>query len=140
LTKDFFLGYGSNEHAYRVFNLTTGRIEVTVDLTFDEYNGCQVEQVDLSVVGNEKPSCEEIKQLAIGDVRPAEAQEEDENQLQASTPLEGPEVTGSTDVQTPEVLRKYPKVSGTATGTQPPGNSLEVLVSGNSAPQDTVNQ
>jgi hypothetical protein len=38
-----------------------------------------VEQVDLNVVGNEKPSCEEIKQLAIGDVRPVEVQEEDEN-------------------------------------------------------------
>jgi hypothetical protein len=61
LTKDFFLGYGPNEHAYRAFNLTTRRIEVTVDLTFDESNGSQVEQVDLNVVGNEKPSCEAIK-------------------------------------------------------------------------------
>jgi hypothetical protein len=99
----FFLGYGPNEHAYRVFNLTTGRIEVTVDLTFDESNGSQVEQVDLNVVGNDKPSCEAIKQLAIGDVRPVEAQEEDENQVQTSTPLEGPEVTGSGAVQTSEV-------------------------------------
>jgi hypothetical protein len=65
-----------------------------VDLTFDESNGSQVEQVDLNVVGNEKPSCEAIKQLAIGDVRPVEAQEEDEIQVQASTPLKGPEVTG----------------------------------------------
>jgi hypothetical protein len=48
-----------------------------------------VEQVDLNVVGNEKPSCEAIKQLAIGDVRPVEVQEEDEEQLQASTPLKG---------------------------------------------------
>jgi hypothetical protein len=59
----FLLGYGPNEHAYRVFNLTTGRIEVTVDL---------------NVVGNEKPSCEAIKQLAIDDVRPVEAKDEDE--------------------------------------------------------------
>jgi hypothetical protein len=35
----FLVVYGPNEHAYRVFNLTTGRIEVTVDLTFDESNG-----------------------------------------------------------------------------------------------------
>jgi transposase InsO family protein len=34
----FLLGYGPNEHAYRVFNLATRRIEVTVDLTFDESN------------------------------------------------------------------------------------------------------
>jgi hypothetical protein len=32
-----------------------------------------VEQVDLNVVGNEKPSCEAIKQLTIGDVRLVEA-------------------------------------------------------------------
>jgi hypothetical protein len=140
LTKDFFLDYGPNEHAYRVFNLTTGRIEVTVDLTFDESNGSQVEQVDLNVVGNEKPSCEAIKQLAIGDVRPVEAQEEDENQVQASTPLEGPEVTGSAAVQTSEVPRKSSEVPGTGTETQPPRNFLEVPGSGSSAPQDTLNQ
>jgi hypothetical protein len=32
-----------------------------VDLAFDEYNGSQVEQVDLNVVGNEKPSCEQSR-------------------------------------------------------------------------------
>jgi hypothetical protein len=78
--------------------------------------------------------------LAIGDVRLVEAQDEDENQIQASTPLEGPEVTSSADVQTSEVPRNSSKVSGTATETQPPGNSLEVPGSGNSAPQDTMNQ
>jgi hypothetical protein len=108
----FLLGYGLNEHAYRVFNLTTRRIGVMVDLTFDESSGSQVEQVDLNVVGNEKPSCEAIKQLAIGDVRPVEAQKEDENQIQASTPLEGPEVTGSADVQTSEVPRNNSGGSG----------------------------
>jgi hypothetical protein len=64
-----------------------------------------VEQVDLNVVGNEKPSCEAIKQLVIDDVRAVEAQEEDENQVQASTPLEGPEVTGLGAIQTLEVPR-----------------------------------
>jgi hypothetical protein len=136
----FFLGYGPNEHAYRVFNLTTERIEVTVDLSFDESNGSQVEEVDLNVVGNEKPSCEAIKQLAIGDVRPVEAQEEDEEQHQASTPLEGPKVTGSAEEQTPEVLRNSPEVSGNAAGSQPPGKTPEVPGSGSSAPQDTENQ
>jgi hypothetical protein len=91
-------------------------------LTFDESNGSQVEQVDLNVVANENPSCEAIKQLAIGDVRPVEAQEEDENQVQASTPLEGPEVTGSAAVQTSEVPRKSSEVPGTSTETQPPRN------------------
>jgi hypothetical protein len=50
-----------------------------LDLTFDEPNVSQVEQVDLNVVGNEKPSCEAIKQMAIGDVRPVEAQEKMKN-------------------------------------------------------------
>jgi hypothetical protein len=114
-----------------------------VDLTFDESNGSQVEQVDLNVVGNEKPSCEAIKQLAIGDVRPIEVQEEDEEQLQASTPLEGPKVTGSTKEQTPDspkVPRNSPEVSGNAAGSQPPGKAPEVPGSGSSAPQDTENQ
>jgi hypothetical protein len=109
-------------------------------LTFDESNGSQVEQDDLNVVGNEKPSCEAIKQLAIGDVRLVEAQEEDEEQLQASTPLEGPNVTGSAEEQTPEVPRNSPEVPGNAAGTQPLGKSPEVPGSGSSAPQDTKNQ
>ena len=45
-----------------------------VDVTFDESNGSQVEQVDSSVVGKEDPPCEAIKQLAIGDIRPQEDQ------------------------------------------------------------------
>jgi hypothetical protein len=43
-------------------------------------------------------------------------------------------------VQILEVLRNYLEVPGTATETQPPGNSLEVPRFGNSAPQDTMNQ
>jgi hypothetical protein len=68
----FLLGYGSNEHAYRVFNKTSGRVEIAVDVTFDESNGSQVEQVDSSVVGKEDPPCDAITQLAIGDIRPQE--------------------------------------------------------------------
>ena len=35
----FLLGYGSNEHAYHVFNKTSRRVEIVVDVTFDESNG-----------------------------------------------------------------------------------------------------
>ena len=49
-----------------------GRVEVMVDVTFDESNGFQVEQVDSSVVGKEDPPYEAIKQLTIGDIRPQE--------------------------------------------------------------------
>ena len=66
------LGYGSNEHAYRVFNKTSKRVEIAIHVTFDESNDSQVEQVDSSVVGKEDPPCEAIKQLAIGDIRPQE--------------------------------------------------------------------
>ncbi|XP_066323334.1 uncharacterized protein [Miscanthus floridulus] len=59
----FLLDYGSTEHAYCVFNKTSGRVEIAIDVTFDESNGSQVEQVDSSVV---------IKQLVIGDIRPQE--------------------------------------------------------------------
>jgi hypothetical protein len=68
----FLLGYGSNEHAYRVFNKTFEKVKIAVDVTFDESNGSQVEQVDLSVVGKEDPPCDAIKQMAIGDIRPQE--------------------------------------------------------------------
>ena len=68
--ESFLLGYGSNKHAYHVFNKTFGRVEIVVDMTFDESNGSQVEQVYSSVVGKKDPPYEAIKQLAIGDNRP----------------------------------------------------------------------
>ena len=69
------MGYGSNTYAYRVFNKTTGCVEITCDVTFDETNGSQVEQVDPSDVGDDEPS-EAIKRLAIGDIRPREPSNE----------------------------------------------------------------
>jgi hypothetical protein len=50
---DFLLGYGPNENAYRVFNLLIGRTKIIIDMTFDESNGSQVEQVNQDVVGKE---------------------------------------------------------------------------------------
>ena len=38
----FLFGYGTNKHAYRVFNKTTGVVETTIDVKFDESNGSQV--------------------------------------------------------------------------------------------------
>ena len=68
----FLLGYGSNQYAYHVFNKTFRRVEIAVDVMFDESNVSQVEQINLGVVGNEEPPCETIKQLAISDIRPQE--------------------------------------------------------------------
>jgi hypothetical protein len=46
----FLLGYDSNSRTYRVFNVTTGCVETTCDLVFDETNDSQKEQVDLDLV------------------------------------------------------------------------------------------
>jgi hypothetical protein len=35
----FLLGYDSNTKAYRVFNKSTGLVEVSCDIVFDEING-----------------------------------------------------------------------------------------------------
>jgi transposase InsO family protein len=76
----FLLGYGNNEHAYRAFNKTTGYVEVTVDVTFDESNGSQVEQVDKNIIDEEEPPSLSIMRMGLGEVRPRE--------VQAQTPIE----------------------------------------------------
>ena len=73
----FMLGYGTNKHGYRVFNKTTGLIEIAVDVTFDETDGSQKEQVNVENVGNEEAPHEAIKKLAIGEVKPVEDEDED---------------------------------------------------------------
>src|SRR6266508_2901519 len=37
----FMLGYGSNAHAYHIFNKTFGCVEIAKDVIFDESNGSQ---------------------------------------------------------------------------------------------------
>jgi hypothetical protein len=78
VNEGILLGYGSNDHAYHVFNKTSGRVEVAIDVTCDESNSSQEEQVDSSVVGKDDSPCEAIKQLAIGDIRPQEGQATEE--------------------------------------------------------------
>jgi hypothetical protein len=72
-----FLGYASNAHGYRALNKTTGCVEVTCDLTFDESNGSQVEQVDGLCVGKDVLAEKAIKKMAIGEVKPQEEDDED---------------------------------------------------------------
>jgi hypothetical protein len=72
-----FLGYASNAHGYRVLNKTTGCVEVTCDLTFDESNGSQEEQVDELCVGKEVPAQKAIRRMAIGEIKPQEEDDED---------------------------------------------------------------
>jgi hypothetical protein len=70
------LGYASNAHGYRIFNNTTGLVEIAIDVTFDESNGSQG-HVSNGTAGNEEPPCEAIKKLAIGEVRPQEKDDEE---------------------------------------------------------------
>ena len=102
----FLLGYESNAHAYRVFNKTSGIVEVTRDVTFDESNGSQGEQVVVHVVDDADPS-KAIGTKAIGDIRPVETQDDqvDRDQPPSSTPNSptssplsaDPEVPGTED-------------------------------------------
>jgi hypothetical protein len=73
------LGYASNAHGYRVFNNTTGLVEIAIDVTFDESNGSQG-HVSNDIAGNEIPPNEAIKKLAIGEVKPQE-KDDDEGRI-----------------------------------------------------------
>ena len=68
----FLVSYGSNEYAYRVFNKPSGIVEVARDVTFDESNGSQVEQVNPIVLGQEEDPSLTIQRMAIGEGRPEE--------------------------------------------------------------------
>ena len=88
----FFFGYGTNEHAYHIFNKTTGCVETSVDVTFDETNGSQVEQVNPNLVEEEEPPFQAIKKMAIGEVRPREAQAQEQDEPSSSTRVEPPSI------------------------------------------------
>jgi transposase InsO family protein len=64
----FLLGYDSNTRAYRVFNKSTGLVEVSCDIVFDETNGSQVEQVDLDELDDEEAPCVTLRNMSIRDV------------------------------------------------------------------------
>ena len=67
----FLLGYDSNTKAYRVFNKSSGLVEVSSDVVFDETNSSPREQVcDLDDVDEEDVPTAAIRTMAIGDVRP----------------------------------------------------------------------
>jgi hypothetical protein len=76
--KGFLLGYDSNTKAYRVFNKSSGLVEVSSDVVFDETNGSPRERVDLDDVDEDDIPTAEIRTMAIGDVRPQEQQEQDQ--------------------------------------------------------------
>jgi hypothetical protein len=81
----FLLGYDSNTRAYRVFNKSTGLVEVSYDIVFDETNGSQVEQVDLDELDDEEALCVTLRNMSIGDVCPKESEEPPQTQDQPSS-------------------------------------------------------
>jgi hypothetical protein len=68
----FLIGYGTNTHAYCVFNKTTGCVETTVDVKFDESNGSQREQV--SENDDEEPPSVSIFRMGTNEVMSREVQ------------------------------------------------------------------
>jgi hypothetical protein len=88
VVEGFLLGYDSNTKAYRVFNKSSGLVEVSSDVVFDETNGSPREQVELDVVDEDEVPSAAMRTMAIGDVRPQEQQEQD--QPSSSTLLHPP--------------------------------------------------
>jgi hypothetical protein len=74
----FLLGYDSNTKAYRVFNKSSGLVEVSSDVVFDETNGSPREQVDLDDVDEDDVPTNAIHTMVNGDARPQEQQEQDQ--------------------------------------------------------------
>jgi hypothetical protein len=95
----FLLGYDSNTKAYRVFNKSSGLVEVSSDVVFDETNGSPREQVvDLDDVDEEDVPTAAMRTMVIGDVRPQEQLEQD--QPSSSTMVHPPTQDGE---QVPQV-------------------------------------
>jgi hypothetical protein len=74
----FLLGYDSNTKAYRVFNKSSGLVEVSSDVVFDETNGSPREEVDLDDIDEDDVPTDAIRTMAIGDMRPQEHQVQDQ--------------------------------------------------------------
>jgi hypothetical protein len=93
----FLLGYDSNTRAYIVFNKSTGLLEVSCDIVFDETNGSQVEQVDLDELDDEEAPCIALRNMSIGDVCPKESEEPPQAQDQPSSSMQASPPTQDVD-------------------------------------------
>jgi hypothetical protein len=72
VVEGFLLGYDSNIRAYRVFNKSTGLVEVSCDIVFDELD-------------DEEAPCVALRNMSIGDVCPKESKEPTQVQDQPSS-------------------------------------------------------
>jgi hypothetical protein len=88
VVEGFLLGYESDTKAYRVFNKSSGLVEVSSNVVFDETDGSPSEQIDLDDIDEDEVPTAAMRMMAIGDVRPQELQEQD--QPSSSTLLHPP--------------------------------------------------
>jgi hypothetical protein len=86
--KGFMLGYDSNSRAYHVFNKDSGCVETMCNVVFDETNGSKVEQYDLDDGDDEEAPCDALRTMAIGDMRPQEANEHQPSSNEAAPPTQ----------------------------------------------------
>jgi hypothetical protein len=77
VVEGILLGYDSNTKAYGVFNKSSGLVQVTSDVVFDETNGSPREQVDLDDVDENEVLMAMLRTMALGEERPQEPQEHD---------------------------------------------------------------
>jgi hypothetical protein len=68
----------SNTKEYRVFNKSSGLVEVSSDVVFVATIGSPREQVDLDDIDEEEVPTTAMRIMAIGDVRPQELHEQDQ--------------------------------------------------------------
>jgi hypothetical protein len=91
-----------------VFNKSTGLVEVSCDIVFDETNGSQVEQDDLDELDDEEAPCVTLRNMSIGDVCPKEseeppqAQDQPSSSNQASPPTQDEEQAQDDEVENQE--------------------------------------
>jgi hypothetical protein len=91
---ELLTGKKPNVSYFRVFNKSTGLVEVSCDIVFDETNGSQVEQVDLDELDDGEALCVALRNMSIGDVYPKEseeptnAQDQPPSSMQASPPTQ----------------------------------------------------
>jgi hypothetical protein len=82
------LGYDSNSHTYRVFKKDTSCVETTCDAVFDETNSSQVDQYDVDDVDDEEAPCDTLRNMAIGDVRSQETNEDQPSSNEVTPPIQ----------------------------------------------------
>jgi hypothetical protein len=140
----FLLGYDSNTRAYRVFNKSTGVVEVSCDIVFDETNGSKVEQIDLDELDDEEALCVALRNMSIRDVYPKEseeppqAQDQPSSSMQASPPTQDEEQAQDDEDQEDEPPQEKDKDQGGDEVDQDKEDDQEIQ--GQRPPHPTVHQ